>query len=246
MTETVSTHGFTTVRFGDRPWEPRTDDEWPCLVKHQVVDEASGTVVRTVWYPRDAVEPRHVHEGTHAAVILLGATVVDGIVLGPWDAIYGPGSVPHGPHRYPMGCMLFALISGGAFHTAVDGGAGRDQGESPPQLVVASQLPWLQPPQSASVWACERKILVQDPERSYASALLRWPRDVSEALEPFSGAFAAVVLSGSLVVDGLQLGPWDVVYSSGEGSNGGFRPTAGCTLAVCIHGSQPREVSLSV
>ena len=93
----MSESGIKIVRFGDVPWEPRSEDDWPCLVKRQLFDAERDMTIRIVWYARGAVEPRHVHGGSHAAFLLLGSAEIDGVSLGPWDVVYGPGNHPHGP-----------------------------------------------------------------------------------------------------------------------------------------------------
>jgi hypothetical protein len=206
----------TVVRFGDVPWEPRSEDEWPCLVKRLVVDDEQDVAVRAVWYARGAVEPRHVHAGSHAAIVLVGSAVVDGRTLGPWDVIYGPGDHPHGPLAYPHGCVLFALISGGAFHTAVGPGALSPPGLGP-RLVAECDVPW----------EGDRKLLLDDPDRGYAFALERRAPD-----PPAAGVCAALVLTGRAAVEGVELGPWDLVYLRPGEPPPELELGDGCTLAV--------------
>jgi len=208
------------VHFGEVPWEPRTEDEWPCLVKRLLVDDERGVTVRAVWYARDAVEPRHVHEGSHAAVVLVGSAVIDGRTLGPWDVIYGPGDHPHGPLEYPHGCLLFALISGGAFHTAVGDDAVAAEG-MPPRLVAERDVPWED----------DRKVLLDDPGRGYTCALERRP--ALTGLQS-GGSCAALVLTGRAVVDGVTLGPWDLAYLRGDEPRPAMELLDGCTLAVTM------------
>jgi hypothetical protein len=186
-----------------------------------VVDDELGVAVRAVWYARDAIEPRHVHEGSHAAVVLVGSAVVGGRTLGPWDVIYGPGGHPHGPLEYPHGCMLFALISGGAFHTAVGPGAGSTAEGLGPRLVREGDVPW----------EGARKLLLDDPGRGYALALER-RAGLRRAPAASGGACAALVLRGSAVAEGVTLGPWDLVYLRGREAPPVMEFRDGCVLAV--------------
>ncbi len=229
--------GFRIIRFGDLPWEPRTEDKWPCLTKRYLHDPVRDLTARIVWYARGAVEPRHVHGGTHAAIVLVGKADVHGKVLGPWDAVYGPGNVPHGPLDYPYGCMLFAMLKGGALHTAVDANAAARVVEGlPPDPVLESERPWTTPEENPDRWPCERKILVDDAVRDYRSMLVRWRKGSEEPRHVHDGTHVEMILSGRAVVDGVTLGPWDLMYGAGGVPHGPVRFLDDCVLAVSVAG----------
>lgn len=229
--------GFRIVRFGDVPWQPRTEDQWPCLAKRQVSDPARDLTIRTVWYARDAVEPRHVHRGSHAAVVLLGQALVNGQSLGPWDMVYGPGDVPHGPLHYPVGCMLFAMLKGSPLHRAVGQEAtAADSNGLPAQVVLERDRPWSRPEDNADGWRCERKVLLHDQGRDYTAMLVRWAPGSVEPRHVQAGTHAALILSGRAVVEGVELGPWDLMYGPVGVPHGPIAFPEGCTLLVCLQG----------
>lgn len=230
--------GFKIVRFGDMAWEPRTEDEWPCLTKRHLFDPVRNLTCRFVWYARGAVEPRHVHGGNHAAFVMLGQAKVDGKVLGPWDVMYGPGNVPHGPLDYPCGCMLFVMLKGGALHTAVgpDTAAPATAGR-PAGPVIESEQPWLSPKENADGWKCERKIMLDDSARDYRAMLVRWRKGSVEPRHVHAGTHAEMILSGRVKVDGVTLGPWDLMYGAGGVPHGPIEFLDDVTLAVDVAGA---------
>ena len=191
--------GFGIVRFGDVAWEPRSEDKWPCLVKRQLFDPVRDITIRIVWYPRDAIEPRHVHGGTHAAFVLVGEALVDGKILGPWDVVFGPSNVPHGALHYPVGCLLFASLSGGALHTAVGEDVVAADAGLPPAMIVESQLPWTRLEATASRPACERKVVLADPGRI---------ADVGQQIRDGIGHRHGVVLLGCCSLGAPTNSPW--------------------------------------
>ncbi len=231
--------GFRVIRFGDVPWEPRTEDEWPCLVKRQIIDPDTNMTARIVWYARGAVEPRHVHGGSHAAVVLVGEALVGGVSLKPWDVVYGPGNVPHGALDYPSGCMLFATLNGGALHTAV-GDAPDIKDGVPAQGILEAEREWLPAGKGPDGWECEQKVMLQDPGRDYSSTLERWARGSVDPRHVHDGTHAALILSGRAVVDGVVLGPWDLIYAPGGVAHGPIEFPEGCTFAVSASGSMLR------
>ena len=230
--------GHRIVRFGDLKWEPRTEDRWPCLTKRQLFDPDRDLTMRIVWYARDAIEPRHVHPGTHAAFVLVGQANVGGQSLGPWDIVYGPGGVPHGPLHYPVGCMLFVMLDGGALHQAVQGeeGVALAKGQ-PSQTIVESHVPWIEPEGNADGWPCQRKLLLEDTARGYTAMLVRWAPGTTEPRHTHAGTHASLILQGRAVVNGAELGPWDLIYGPGDVPQGPISFPEGCTMAVSFKGS---------
>jgi len=76
-------------------------------------NEAEGRTDMLVKFPPGYVEPRHTHEGAHAAMILSGRMLIHGHELTPGDYVYGQ-QVEHGPMEYPDGCVVFASFVGGS------------------------------------------------------------------------------------------------------------------------------------
>lgn len=76
-------------------------------------NDAEGRTDMLVKFPPGYVEPRHTHEGAHAAMILQGRMLIDGHELTPGDYFYGH-KVEHGPLEYPDGCIVFTSFVGGS------------------------------------------------------------------------------------------------------------------------------------
>jgi quercetin dioxygenase-like cupin family protein len=233
----ASNSGYVVVPFGDREWEKRTEDNWPPLVRRLHVDRERDMTMVIVWYGRGLVEPRHIHNGTHAAWVLIGTCMMDGQQIGPWDIVYGPGRVPHGPLHYEKGCMLFGTLAGGALHTAVG-----EEMQPPPSdglpthLVVEQEKTWEPMPWPGGGWAGQQKLMVSDPAREYSARLVRWPAGSTSPRHAHAGAHSAVILSGSAVVDGQTLRPWDFLYATGDQPPGPIAFPEECTIAVSAHG----------
>jgi anti-sigma factor ChrR (cupin superfamily) len=71
-------------------------------------DDVSERVDKFVQFPPGYVEPRHTHDYFHSTLVLEGEMHVAGKVLKPGDYVYGGGSEPHGPYRYPKGCKVYS------------------------------------------------------------------------------------------------------------------------------------------
>jgi hypothetical protein len=224
--------GYRIVRFGDVPWQRRTEDDWPPLVKRMLRDPDHDLAVNIIWYARGVVEPLHVHDATHATWVLLGSAEMDGLRVGPGDLVYGPRNVPHGPLRYEMGCLLFGTLKGVTLHKAVDStypiGPG---GGVPAHLAVSGPLRW-ESISSSEVRAGEVKVLVEDRARDYVARMVRWPAGSSTPRKVYAGAHAALIVGGSAVVGGQILGPWDLIYGAGDVARGGIEFPEECTLLV--------------
>jgi hypothetical protein len=83
-------------------------------------------------------EPRHVHAGSHAAVLVEGEAHIDGLTLHPLDVILGPSNEPHGPIVYPKGVYVFSAFQGSYYHHEV----GELGTERHYRLIQAAKLPW--------------------------------------------------------------------------------------------------------
>jgi hypothetical protein len=115
--------------------------------------------------------------------------------------------------------MLFALLAGGAFHTAVEADAEAPAAGLGPRLVAEADVPWT---------GDGRKLLMDDPGRGYTCSLERFAAGATRPASDLQGACALLVLSGRAVAGGETLGPWDLVY----GPPPALEFPDPCTLAV--------------
>ena len=220
------------MRFGDVPWERRTEDDWPPLVKRMLRDPDHDLAVNIIWYARGVVEPRHVHDATHATWVLAGSAEMGGERIGPGDLIYGPSAVPHGPLTYEMGCLLFGTLKGATLHSAVDDAHPIPPGDGiPAHLAVSGSRQW-QPIAAGDSHSGEAKLLVEDGARGYVARMFRFPAGSRTTKQVHSGAHAALIVSGSAVVGGQTLAPWDLIYGAGDVARGGIEFPEDCTLIV--------------
>ncbi|MDX1745457.1 MAG: cupin domain-containing protein, partial [Halobacteriales archaeon] len=77
-------------------------------------DERSGRIDKVIKFPVGYVEPRHTHEAEHSTMILRGRMLLYGRELTTGDYLFGPSEIPHGPMRYPDGCVVFSSSIGGS------------------------------------------------------------------------------------------------------------------------------------
>lgn len=104
-----------TLESAHLDWEDGDVLTLPEGVKVHVLNEndVEGRMDMLVKFPPGYVEPRHTHEGAHAAMILDGRMLIHGHELTPGDYVYGQ-KVEHGPMEYPDGCIVFASFVGGS------------------------------------------------------------------------------------------------------------------------------------
>lgn len=225
--------GYVVVRFGEREWERRTEDDWPPLVKRMHRDPERDLAVNLIWYAHGVVEPRHVHGATHATWVLLGSAEMDGQRIGPHNLIYGPSEVPHGPLRYEDACLLFGTLAGSTLHSAVTSeheaplGA---EGGVPAHMATSADKEW----ESAghAQWPAQAKVLVRDEGRDYTARMVRWPAGSSIPRHQHAETHAALLVGGVAVVDGVTLGPWDLLYAPGGAAHGDVTFPVDSTLLV--------------
>lgn len=145
--------GVHVARVASIPWEDRVNvDNWPSQAGMYFDDRDNAFTLRLINYPKGSVEPRHVHDGSHATTVLRGKAIVDGRTLGPLDVILGPGGEPHGPIHYPDGCKLLSAFQGSYFHSEVT------QLASAPRyrLIESAAIAWASDPARG----CRTKLLV--------------------------------------------------------------------------------------
>jgi len=213
--------GFHITRFGDVPWERRIEDNWPPLVKRLHRDAVLDLSMNVVWYPRGAVEPRHVHPGTHATWVIVGGATMNGETIGPSDLVFGAGGIAHGPLTYEMGCMLFSSIHGGAFHRAVGGK------DSLP-ATSGGQLSGLFSYRERRAVAGPKGIgagnlrtwVVNDRVRRYGAWLSKWSAGSKSLTHVHQGGHAGFLMSGRALVGDEDLRPWDLLYAAPDHTHG--------------------------
>lgn len=224
--------GYVVVRFGDREWERRTEDDWPPLVKRMHQDPDRDLSVNIIWYAHDVVEPRHVHGAIHATWVLLGSAQMDGQRIGPHNLIYGPSNVPHGPLTYEVGCLLFGTLKGSTLHSAVADDHPDPAGEDavPAHMGTSADKEWA--PAADAGWPAQAKIVVRDEGRDYTARMVRWPAGSTLPRHSHAATHAALIVGGVAVVDGVTLGPWDLLYATGGTAHGGVTFPVDTTLLV--------------
>ncbi len=189
------------VRPEQIPWINRMNvDGWPCQTRTFYENPEIDLRIRLIDYPPGSIEPRHVHPGMHAAVVLENKAIVDGLTLGPMDVIVGPSNEPHGPIDYPDGCRLLSAFQGSNFHSEVQ----RLSTEKSYRLVQHADIPWM-PAASAG----ETKTLVDHGLGRLVVEVLRFPAG-SRVETDFVAAF---VLDGEASAGGEAIGTWDLIHA---------------------------------
>ncbi len=131
--------GYLIARGADIPWEERRNvDGWPSSAGMYYNDADNNLCMRLIHYAEGLTEPRHVHAGSHAAVLVEGEAHIDGLTLHPMDVILGPSNEPHGPIVYPKGVKVFSAFQGSYYHHEV----GELGSERHYRLIQAAKLPW--------------------------------------------------------------------------------------------------------
>ena len=211
--------GYEIARYTGIPWEDRVNvDGWPSRAGMYANDEENSLCMRLIDYPVGSTEPRHVHAGMHATTVLKGATLVDGLTLGPLDVILGPSNEPHGPLHYPQGCQLFSAFVGSYFHSEVE----TLSNEKQYRLIRSADLPWV-----AEAAGIETKTLV---DRGCGRVLLRALRATTDSRMDTPSFRAAIVVEGAAKVDDERLGAWDFFYADPRGDHAPLTLAVGTTL----------------
>jgi|SoiMethySBSTD1v2_1073268.scaffolds.fasta_scaffold06927_10 hypothetical protein len=214
--------GYTIARVAEIPWEDRKNvDGWPSRAGMYYDDRPNNLCMRMIHYLEGRTEPRHVHAGSHAAVLLEGEAHVDGKVLRPLDIILGPSNEPHGPIYYPKGVRVFSAFQGSYFHNEV-----QELGtERHYRLIQSAELPW-----EAKGEGVEVKTLIDHGLGRLLVEARRFARG-SKLAEP--AITAALVVSGSAAVGGEKLGAWDFLYVNKDERHDPLVFPEGATL-LCV------------
>jgi quercetin dioxygenase-like cupin family protein len=216
--------GVQIVRVADIPWEDRMNvDNWPSRAGMYYDDRGNNLCLRLIDYPVGAIEPRHVHGGTHATTLLKGTAIIDGLTLGPLDVILGPGNEPHGPISYPEGCQLFSAFQGSFHHSEVEQLSGKQEY----RLIEQAKLPW-EPADNGR----ECKTLVDHGCGRLLLEALRFAPGAQVAAQAHPRMQAAVVVEGRVVIEDETLGTWDFMRLPASDEHGVISFPDGATLLV--------------
>jgi hypothetical protein len=216
---------LSIIRVADLPWKDRVNtDNWPSRSRMYYDNPQTGLCIRLVEYAEGATEPRHVHPGSHAATILRGRALVDGLELGPLDVVLGPSNEPHGPLHYPDGVNVFSAFLGSFFHNEVDA---PDASEKQFRLIQEREIPWKRRKGASG----EAKTLMDHGVGPMLVEALRFaPGDVAEA-----NFLGAIVAEGRPKVNGETLEKWDFVLAENRAGKGKIEfPEGGMLIAVTM------------
>ena len=214
--------GYEIVKVAGIPWEDRKNvDGWPSRAGMYWDDRGNQLCMRLIDYPVGAIEPRHVHGGSHATTVLKGRAIIDGLTLQKLDVVLGPSNEPHGPLNYPEGCQLFSVFHGSYHHSESE----QPNTEKQYRLIQSGQIAW-----QAAGKGCESKTLV---DRGVGRLLLRAQRFVAGARfeQPAKHPWlAGIVVEGGMVIGAEKLGAWDFFYAPTGGRYGAIDFPEGATL----------------
>ncbi len=214
--------GYKIAHLKDIAWEDRKNvDGWPSRAGMYYDDRENNLCMRLIDYTEGLTEPRHVHSGSHAAVVLQGHALIDGVRLNPLGVILGPSNEPHGPLQYPKGVKIFSAFQGSYFHSEVAEGS-----ESQYRLIHTEQLPW----QSGT--GSQVKTLI---DHGLGRLLLELIRYEPGAALTDPHMLAALVVDGGAEIAGDTLGVWDFFYVPTGVEHGAINfPQGGTLLSVTM------------
>ena len=216
--------GYLIAREAEIPWEERRNvDGWPSSAGMYYNDVDNNLCMRLIHYAEGLTEPRHVHAGSHAAVLVEGEAHIDGLTLYPLDIILGPSNEPHGPIVYPKGVKVFSAFQGSYFHHEV----GELGTERHYRLIQAAKLPW-----EARGDGLQVKTLI---DRGLGRLLLELLRFDAGAQLQDPKITAAFVVDGTAQIAGEALHAKDFFYVPKGGEHGPVVfPEATTLLAVTM------------
>jgi anti-sigma factor ChrR (cupin superfamily) len=217
----IEKSGFQIARVKEIPWEDRVNvDNWPSRAGMYYDDRENELCVRLIDYPAGSIEPRHVHAGSHAATVLKGHAIVDGLTLGPLDVVLGPGGEPHGPLNYPNGCNLFSAFLGSYYHSEVE----HMSTEKRYRLIQQAKLPWERSN------GAETKTLVDHGLGRLLLQALRYAPGATLAANATLPFQSALVVEGGAAIEDENLGVWDFIRVPDAKQHGTISFPKGATL----------------
>jgi len=217
--------GYRIAHVDQLQWEERKSvDGWPSRAGLYYDVKENNLCMRLIDYAFGLTEPRHVHAGSHAAVILEGEAFIDNDRLGPLDVILGPSNKPHGPLVYPKGAKIFSAFQGSYFHSEIQVGSG----ESEYRLIHADKLPSC-PGVDAG---CQVKNMI---DYGLGRLLLELYSFEPGSAWSAPSVLAALLVQGEAIVAGETLKVWDYIYLPQKATRGAIQfPKGGRFLAVTM------------
>lgn len=104
------------------------------------------------------------------------------------------------------------------------------------KIARAAQIPW-EDRKNVDGWPSRAGMYYDDRENELCMRLIDYPVGSTEPRHVHAGSHATTVLKGSAVVDGLTLGPLDVILGPSNEPHGPLHYPQGCKLFSCFVGS---------
>jgi hypothetical protein len=104
------------------------------------------------------------------------------------------------------------------------------------EIVRRAHIPW-EDRKNVDGWPSRAGMYCDDRERELCMRLIDYPVGSTEPRHVHGGAHATTVLKGRAIVDGLTLGPLDVVLGPSNEPHGPLHYPEGCQLFSVFHGS---------
>ncbi|HSQ04448.1 MAG TPA: cupin domain-containing protein [Burkholderiales bacterium] len=109
-------------------------------------------------------------------------------------------------------------------------------GRSDVQVVRCAEIPW-EDRRNVDNWPSRAGMYWDDREHQLCFRLIDYPVGSVEPRHVHAGSHATTVLKGRAIVDGLTLGPLDVVVGPSNEPHGPLNYVDGCKLLSVFHGS---------
>lgn len=104
------------------------------------------------------------------------------------------------------------------------------------KIARVAEIPW-QDRKNVDGWPSRAGMYYDDRENELCMRLIDYPVGSIEPRHVHAGSHATTVLKGSAIVDGLTLGPLDVILGPGNEPHGPLRYPDGCQLFSAFVGS---------
>lgn len=104
------------------------------------------------------------------------------------------------------------------------------------EIVRRAEIPW-EDRKNVDGWPSRAGMYCDDRDHQLCMRLIDYPVGSTEPRHVHAGAHATTVLKGRAIVDGLTLGPLDVVLGPSNEPHGPLHYPEGCQLFSVFHGS---------
>jgi hypothetical protein len=104
------------------------------------------------------------------------------------------------------------------------------------EIVRVADIPW-EDRVNVDGWPSRAGLYWDDRENELCMRSIAYPVGSTEPRHVHAGSHATTVLEGRAIVDGLELGPLDVVFGPGGEPHGPLHYPEGCQLFSVFHGS---------